>query len=165
MRSGVTEVLRISSRGRYGVKAVFELARHFGQAPVPLASVARAQGVPEPYLEQLMPPLKRAGIVESARGAQGGYRLARRPGDVTVADVIRALEGPIHLTTCTSDEAEDCPALLECIGPDVWSRVQEVLVAAMDAMSFDDLIARQRVSTLANAPWAEALAEKVGGGP
>jgi Rrf2 family cysteine metabolism transcriptional repressor len=159
-------VLRISSRGRYGVKAVFELARRFGQAPMPLAAVARAQGVPEPYLEQLMPPLKRAGIVAAERGAQGGYRLARRPRDVTVADVIRALEGPIHLTTCTSNEAEDCPALSECIGPDVWTRVQEVLVAAMDAMSFDDLIQRQRASTMAGQAWThELLAEKVGGGP
>ena len=155
-------MLRISSRGRYGVKAVFELARHYGQAPVPLVVLARTQGVPEPYLEQLMPALKRAGLVQAARGAQGGYRLSRSPAGVTVGDVVRALEGPIHLTTCTSDDAEDCPALLECIGPDVWSRVQEVLVAAMDAMTFDELLYRQRG---AGSPWQEPVAEKVGGGP
>lgn len=156
-------MLRISSRGRYGVKAVFELARHYGQAPVPLASVARAQGVPEPYLEQLMPALKRAGVVASARGAQGGYRLSRPPGAVTVGDVVRALEGPIHLATCTSDDAEDCPALLECIGPDVWTRVQEVLVAAMDGMTFESLLGRQRGFSSA---WRDdPAAEEVGGGP
>ncbi len=155
-------MLRISSRGRYGIKAVFELARHYGRAPVPLAAVARAQGVPEPYLEQLMPALKRAGVVQAARGAQGGYRLSRPPGAVTVGDVVRALEGPIHLATCTSDDAEDCPALLECIGPDVWTRVQEVLVAAMDGMTFESLLGRQR--GLPGA-FGGAMAEKVGGGP
>lgn len=158
-------MLRISSRGRYGVKAVFELARHYGQAPVPLTLVARAQGVPEPYLEQLMPALKRAGIVEAARGAQGGYRLGRAPALVTVGDVVRALEGPIHLTTCTSDDPEDCPALLECIGPDVWSRVQDVLVAALDGMTFDGLIEHQRSALGVPSPWLEPAVEKVGGGP
>ena len=155
-------MLRISSRGRYGVKVVFELARHYGQAPVPLAVLARTQGVPEPYMEQLMPALKRAGLVQAARGAQGGYRLSRPPSGVTVGDVVRALEGPIHLTTCTSDDAEDCPALTECIGPDVWSRVQDVLVAAMDGMTFDELLYHQRSAAVA---WQGSVAERVGGGP
>jgi Rrf2 family cysteine metabolism transcriptional repressor len=136
-------MLRVSSRGRYGVKAVFELARRYGPQPVSLTVVARAQGVSEPYLEQLMPALKRAGLVEAVRGAQGGYRLAVPPHAVSVGDVVRALEGPIMLTTCTSDDPAECPELARCIGPDVWSRVQEALVATMDAMTFDQLVARQ----------------------
>ncbi len=147
--------MRVSSRGRYGVKAVFELALRYGQNPVSLTLVARSQGVSEPYLEQLMPALKRAGLVEAARGAQGGYRLAVPPDQVSVGDVVRALEGPIMLTTCTSDDPSECPELFRCIGPDVWSRVQEALVATMDSMTFDVLVARQGQEAPALA-WQEA---------
>jgi Rrf2 family protein len=139
-------MLRVSARGRYGVKAVFELARRFGEGPVSLSLIAREQGLAEPYLEQLMPALKRAGLVEAVRGSQGGYALSRPPSRVSVGDVVRALEGPIMLTTCTSDLPHDCPELSRCIGPDVWSRVQEVLVASMDSMSFGALVAQKEPS-------------------
>lgn len=137
-------MLRVSSRGRYGVKVVFELARRYGQGPVSLMVVARAQGVSESYLEQLMPALKRAKLVEAVRGASGGYELAAPPDQVTVGDVVRALEGPIRLTTCTGDEPHDCPELEQCIGPDVWSRVQDVLEQTMDGISFGALMRQQR---------------------
>lgn len=151
-------MLRISSRGRYGVKAVFELARRYGRGPVSLTVVARAQGISEPYLEQLMPALKRAGVVEAVRGAQGGYQLAVPPAAVTVGDVVRALEGPIMLTTCTGDDPQECPEVERCIGPDVWTRVQEALVATMDAMTFADLVARQRAVVRSEAAdlWYQA---------
>lgn len=153
-------MLRISSRGRYGVKAVFELARRYGSGPVSLALVARAQGVSEPYLEQLMPALKRAGLVEAVRGALGGYELAKTPDDISVGDVVRALEGPIMLTTCTSDDPQECAELVRCIGPDVWSRVQEALVATMDAMTFGQLLLRQRFLAITEP---EVLLEQTGG--
>jgi Rrf2 family cysteine metabolism transcriptional repressor len=136
-------MLRVSSRGRYGVKAVFELALRYGDGPISLSLIAREQGLTEPYLEQLMPSLKRAGLVESARGSQGGYRLSRHPSRISVGDVVRALEGPIMLTTCTSEDPHDCPELSRCIGPDVWSRVQQALVATMDSMTFDGLLAQK----------------------
>lgn len=148
-------MLRVSSRGRYGVKAVYELALRYGQGPVSLTQVARSQGVPEPYLEQLMPALKRAGVVEAVRGAQGGYRLGRPPRDITVGDVVRALEGPIALATCTTDAPEACPEAERCIGPDVWSRIQAVLVAAMDGMTFADLAASGRTRRRSVA-WRQA---------
>lgn len=151
-------MLRVSSRGRYGVKAVFELARRYGEGPVSLSLIAREQGLTEPYLEQLMPALKRAGLVESVRGSQGGYQLHRHPSRVSVGDVVRALEGPIMLTTCTSDDPHDCPELSKCIGPDVWSRVQQALVATMDGMTFDGLLAQKEPSL------AEAIAVGASGG-
>lgn len=153
-------MLRVSSRGRYGVKAVFELACRFGEGPVSLTQIARTQGISEPYLEQLMPALKRAGLVEAVRGAQGGYVLQKTPDAVTVGDVVRALEGPIALATCTTAGPHDCPEADRCIGPDVWNRVQNVLVSAMDAISFAELLDQQRAA--AGRP-VEPLAMQGGG--
>jgi Rrf2 family protein len=123
---------------------VFELAMHHGDGPIAVQVLARRQGISEPYLEQLMPALKRAGLVESVRGPQGGYVLTNPPDSVTVGDVVRALEGPIEVATCTTEEPHDCPELDRCIGPDVWSRVQQVLVEVMDGMTFQELVEQQR---------------------
>ena len=108
-----------------------------------------------------MPALKRAGLVEAVRGAQGGYELAKTPGDISVGDVVRALEGPIMLTMCTSDDPQECAELERCIGPDVWSRVQEALVATMDAMTFGQLLLmRPRFWAMTNR---EVILEQTGG--
>ncbi|MBX5466485.1 MAG: Rrf2 family transcriptional regulator [Firmicutes bacterium] len=133
-------MLRVSSKGRYGVKAVYELASRYGRGPVTVPALARAQNLPDPYLEQLMPLLKRAGIVEALRGPQGGYILAKPPSQVTVGDVVRAVEGPIAITDCTSEDPRICPEVTRCVGPDVWSRVQAALIATMDAITFADLV-------------------------
>lgn len=87
--------MRISSRGEYGVRAMFDLAQHFGEGPIPLKLIAERQGISEHYLEQLMGALRKAGLVGSVRGAQGGYELNAHPESVTVGDIIRALEGPV----------------------------------------------------------------------
>jgi Rrf2 family cysteine metabolism transcriptional repressor len=133
-------MLRVSSKGRYGVKAVYELALRYGGAPVAVSVLARAQNLPDPYLEQLMPLLKRAGIVEGMRGPQGGYMLAKPPSEITVGDVVRAVEGPIAIADCTSEDPSICPEVSRCVGPDVWSRVQAALIATMDGISFADLL-------------------------
>ena len=136
-------MLRVSSKGRYGVKAVFELALHYGQGPMTVGAIAKSQSISEPYLEQLMAPLKRAAIVDGVRGAQGGYQLARDPSRISVGDVVRALEGPIALTDCTGSDADRCPEWMRCVGPDVWSRVQDALVETMNAISFTQLMEDQ----------------------
>ncbi len=138
-------MLKVSSKGRYGVKAVFELALHNGQGPLAVGLIAKSQAISEPYLEQLMGPLKRAGIVDGVRGAQGGYQLARDPARISVGDVVRALEGPIALTDCTAGDPSHCPSLSHCVGPDVWSRVQAALVETMDGISFRQLLAEQEL--------------------
>lgn len=133
-------MLKISSKGRYGVKVLYELALHDGQGPVALGVIARNQGMSEQYLEQLMPHLKRANLVVGVRGSQGGYRLAKPPDQVSVGDVVRALEGPIVLTDCTSDDPGICPDSGRCVGPDVWNQVQRTLVETMDAITFEQLL-------------------------
>ncbi len=142
-------MLKVSSRGRYGVKVVFELALHHGDGPIAVQTLAQRQGVSTAYLEQLMPALKRAGLVASVRGPQGGYVLPKPPGAVTVGDVVRALEGPIAVATCTTEDPHECPEVDRCIGPDVWSRVQQVLVEVMDGMTFEELVQQQQAAVRA----------------
>ncbi|MCY0899552.1 MAG: Rrf2 family transcriptional regulator [Firmicutes bacterium] len=137
-------MFRISSKGRYAVKAVYELALHADRGPLTVANIAQAQNIPEQYLEQLMPLLKRAGIVHGMRGAQGGYRLANRPEEVSVRDVVAAVEGPILVADCASDSGQGCQEMQWCIGPDVWVRVQEAVDEAMREITMDRLMREQR---------------------
>lgn len=137
-------MIKVSSKGRYGVKAVYELALHYGQGPVAVSWIAKSQNISEQYLEQLMAPLKRAGLVLGMRGAQGGYTLAKPPSEISVSDVVDAVEGPISLTDCSSDDAQGCPDMEHCVGPDVWSRVQEALIDTMSSMSFQLLMEVQK---------------------
>ena len=92
--------MKISTKGRYSVTALYELALHYGEGAVSLKSIAKSQGLSENYLEQLMAPLRRAGIVKSVRGAQGGYMLARSPQEITIGEIITTVEGPIALVDC-----------------------------------------------------------------
>lgn len=138
-------MFRVSSKGRYAVKAVYELALHAGRGPLTVGSIAHAQNIPEQYLEQLMPLLKRAGIVHGMRGAQGGYQLAGCPEEISVRDVVAAVEGPIVVADCASEAGSGCAEIDWCIGPDVWVRVQEAVDEAMSQITMDRLMEEQRV--------------------
>ena len=92
--------MKVSTKSRYGVAAMVDIAQHHGAGPVALRSVAERQQVSEHYLEQLMSSLRNAGYVRSIRGAQGGYVLAKNPALITVGDIVRAMEGPIAPVDC-----------------------------------------------------------------
>ena len=108
--------MKISTKGRYSVTALYELALRYGEGAVSLKSIATSQGLSENYLEQLMAPLRRAGIVKSVRGAQGGYMLARDPKEITIGEIITTVEGPIALVDCllTSAESAEQPCDRAC---------------------------------------------------
>lgn len=144
MLIGGKVMFKVSSKGRYGVKAVYELSLHFGDGPLTVSSIAHQQSIPEQYLEQLMPSLKRAGLVKAIRGAQGGYVLSSPPATVSVKHVVRAVEGPILVADCATEEGAGCDEMDRCIGPDVWVRVQEAVEDAMGAITFQDLVLGQR---------------------
>lgn len=132
--------MRLSTRGHYGLKAVFDLAQHYGPKPVPLKSVAERQHLSENYLEQLMAMLRKAGLVNSVRGAQGGYILAREPGQIKVGDIVRALEGPIAPVYCVSEEEPGfCDEADFCITRTVWARVRDSIASVLDGISLADL--------------------------
>lgn len=132
--------MRLSSRGHYGLKAMFELARHYGRDPVPLKTVAERQNLSEHYLEQLISMLRKVGLVRSVRGSQGGYVLARAPSQITVGDVVRALEGPIAPVYCVSEsEPEYCSEADCCVTRGVWVKVRDGIAGVLDSISLADL--------------------------
>lgn len=134
--------MRISSRGEYGVRAMFDLAQRFGEGPIPLKSVAERQEISEHYLEQLMGALRKAGLVSSVRGAQGGYELAHDPGRITIGDVIRALEGPVltvHGTERERDRARADQTPEQAALASVWRRLAQKVNEILDSVSLADL--------------------------
>lgn len=132
--------LRFSTRGHYGLKAVFDLAQHYGTKPIPLKKVAERQHLSENYLEQLMAMLRKAGLVKSVRGAQGGYMLTREPALIKVGEIVRVLEGPIAPVYCVSEEDPGCCDESDyCITRTVWARVRDSIAAVLDGISLADL--------------------------
>ena len=97
--------MKLSTKGRYGIHAMYDLALHAQNGPQPIKAIAERQNVPEAYLEQLFGQLRRAGLVLSTRGSQGGYTLSRPAAEISVGDVLRVVEGPLAITDCLSDEA------------------------------------------------------------
>lgn len=134
--------MHITTRGKYGVMAMFELALRAGEGPVPLKRVAENQSLPEHYLEQLMGPLRKAELVRSVRGAQGGYLLARDPADISVGEILRVLEGPIAPVDCALDDSTAytcCPEGEACTVRDVWLKIRDAVAGVVDSISLEDL--------------------------
>src|SRR5688500_9133913 len=136
--------MKVSSRGEYGVRAMVTLAKNYGQGPMSIAAMAKASSVPMPYLEQLIGPLRRAGLVESTRGARGGYKLTREPNQVWVGEVYRVMEGPVAPMECVSEDVSEqtCPLIDGCEARPVWLRMRDAIVDTLDSMTLADLIAQ-----------------------
>jgi Rrf2 family iron-sulfur cluster assembly transcriptional regulator len=117
--------MRLSTKGRYAVTAMMDLAIHYGQGPVTLAYISENQGISLSYLEQLFARLKKCNLVEGLRGPGGGYRLSRRPDTISVADVITAIGEGIDATLCAG--SQDCQDGEQCLTHELWSRLgQEI---------------------------------------
>lgn len=131
--------MKLSTKGRYGVAAMYDLALHYGQGPISLKSVAQRQAISEHYLEQLMGALRKAGFVMSVRGAQGGYILTRDPSQITVGDIIRVMEGPIAPVDCLLGNSPDCKRAEICVTRGVWAKVRDSISQVLDSISLADL--------------------------
>lgn len=120
------------------------LAKHYGEGPMSIAAVSKASAVPMPYLEQLIGPLRRAGLVESKRGARGGYQLTRHPQDVKVGEVFRVMEGPVAPMECVSEDIAEqiCPLIEGCETRPVWLRMRDAIATTLDSTTLADLIAQ-----------------------
>ncbi len=134
--------MKVSTRGEYGVRAMVALARHYGDGPLSITEIAKESSVPPAYLEQLIAPLRRAGLVESKRGAHGGYLLGRSPAEVRVGDVYRVMEGPVAPMDCVSEDEADqtCPLIDGCETRPVWLKVRDSIIEALDSTTLADLI-------------------------
>ncbi len=132
--------MKLSTRGKYGVRALFEIARNFGRGPLSIKEIVERQRISLSYLEQILHKLGKAGIIESVRGPHGGYVLARKPADLTIGDVVRALEGPIALSHCLEPGDAGCYQADDCVARMVWARVGEKIEDALDSITFEHLL-------------------------
>jgi Rrf2 family protein len=133
--------MHISSKCYYGLRAVYDLAVHFDRPTVKIAEVAARQHIPPRFLEMILAQLKQGGFVESRRGADGGYRLAKQPSAITVGDVIRFIDGPIAPVDCVSQSRpKPCTFDRECSFFSFWKRAREALAGVLDGTSLADLV-------------------------
>lgn len=131
--------MKLSTKGRYGLKAMFELALDTSEKPVPLKVIAKKQDISEQYLEQIFSSLKKADLVKSVRGSQGGYFLSKKKAEITVGDVLRVLEGDFALTDCLSDN-DSCKNSQSCVTKLVWEKMKNSIEVAMDAITLKDMV-------------------------
>ena len=137
--------MRFSAKGEYGVMAILELALNSGQGPVQVRNIATRQGIPVRFLEQVLSALKKAGLVESIRGSQGGYILARSSAEISLAQVLEAIDGPIRPMDCVSDEKTSlCCNAKDCVVKDVWEEVKVSIAGVLNSISLNDMCERKR---------------------
>ena len=132
--------MNISQKCQYALRAVFELARRSAGETVTGSQIAQLQAIPPRFLELILGQLRRAGVVESRRGAQGGYRLAVEPRALSVGQVIRFVDGPVAPVRCVAGEGEDCPFQGDCAFMGLWERAGEAVNRVYDETTFQDLI-------------------------
>ena len=135
--------MKLSTRGRYGLRALLDLAVHQGEGLVLLRDVARRQEVSLPYLEHLITPLVAAGLVKSTRGARGGVLLLRSPAEVKLSEVVQVLEGSIAPVDCVNDP-KVCNRSASCVTRDIWIQMKEAMTQVLDSTTLQDLVERQR---------------------
>lgn len=132
--------MKVSAKEQYGLRAMAELAKAYGQGPVPLSEIAQAQDVSLYYLEQVVPDLRDAGLLNSTRGAKGGYELARPPEQITVGEVLRALDGELLPVRCVEEgRQEPCDRTDDCAARTVWQTIYRQLRRTLDNMVLADL--------------------------
>lgn len=131
--------MKLSTRGRYGIHAMFDLALHAQKTPQPIKAIAERENVPEAYLEQLIGVLRKEGLVKSVRGAQGGYMLNRPAGEITVGNVLRALEGDLSLVSCLGDD-DVCAKSGGCPTRAVWQKLRDGINQVVDGITLQDML-------------------------
>lgn len=133
--------MKLSTKGRYGLRAIIDLARYSENSPVSINSIAARQGISERYLEQLVALLKKGGLVKSIRGASGGYVLAKDMEDISVGDVLRSLEGSLEPVKCAAFDSEDgCMASGGCVTKYVWQKINDSITKTVDEISLKELV-------------------------
>ena len=133
--------MKITTKGRYGLRALIDLAKYSEIEPVSINSIATRQGISERYLEQLMTLLKKAGLIKSIRGAGGGYVLAKEMSEISVGDVLRALEGSLEPVECAAFNQEDsCEAAGGCVTKYVWQKINESINRTVNEISLKQLV-------------------------
>ena len=135
--------MKLSTRTRYGMRAILELAANYGKGPLQIKIIAKRQTMSIKYLEQLMATLKSGGFIRSMRGSKGGYLLERAPNKIKISEVFTALEGPVFTVECVEDQSY-CSRTIDCITRQLWSDVQDAVMGVLEAITLQDLIDRTK---------------------
>lgn len=133
--------MKMSTKARYGLRALVDLAKNSQERPVTLGSIAQRQKISENYLEQLITKLRKAGIVKSVRGSQGGYMLSKNPDEISVGDILRTLEGDLSPVECPMiNEENNCADAQSCVTKYVWKKINDSINEAVDQITLGELI-------------------------
>ena len=143
--------MKLSNKGRYGVRAIFDIAFHSHGRATQIKDIAERQGIPPRFLEQIFQDLKRAGMVKSKRGPKGGYALARPPGDIRLGDIVRALEGPIVVSSPEAERAGG-DATSRAITEEAFTQISDGIEACFDAVTIEELCERGERSGVRRKP-------------
>jgi Rrf2 family protein len=131
--------MKLSTRTRYGIRAILELAENQAKSPLQIKTIAEHQDISVKYLEQLMAMLKSAGFVRSIRGSKGGYILAMPPKQIKLSDVFNCLEGPVITTECVENESY-CSRTADCVARQIWAQVQKAIMTILESITLQDLV-------------------------
>ena len=143
--------MKLSTKGRYGLKAIFELAlKEEENLPLSLKYIADKNGLSEQYLEQIFAILKKSGLVKSVRGSQGGYYLSKPSSQITVGQVLRALEGPMAPADCVLEEDADCENSDFCVTKVVWQRIKDSVDGVIDSVTLKDMVLDHKMKSSKN---------------
>lgn len=137
--------MKLSTKGRYGLRAMIDLADFSEEMPQSIANIAARQSISDSYLEQLMAKLKKAGLITSIRGSQGGYVLAKASSDISVGEILRALEGDLSPVKCMGLKGEQaCSGSRSCVTRNVWKRIDDSIQNAVDSIYLNELVEDNR---------------------
>ena len=132
-------MLRLSTRGQYGVRAMYEIARGYPVQPVTIKEIAENQDVSVAYLEQILNKLRKAGLIRSVKGPGGGYMLNKGPEKISIASIVRELEGPVAITSCLNPE-EGCVRVDNCVTHLLWKALGEQIEAFLETITLKNLM-------------------------
>lgn len=138
--------MKLSTKGRYGVRLMLDLALHCAESPVLLKDIAAREGISEKYLWQLIYLLKKAGLIISTRGSRAGYALAKSPTQITLKDIVLVLEGKICLVECV-DNPTFCKRSQTCVSREVWQEATQKVLGVLESFTLDKIVEKQRLKT------------------
>jgi len=135
--------MRISTKIRYGARAMLELASRYGEGPIDLKEIAKKEDISLKYLEQVIIPLRTAGLVKSVRGSKGGYSLAKPPSEICLNDLVEVLDGPIDLIECLKDPKK-CSKSPSCVTRDIWKEASDAIYNIFHSITFEEMVNRKK---------------------
>ncbi len=147
--------MKMSTKGRYAVMAMIDIGQHGTTRPVSLAEIAERQDISQEYLEQLFGKLRRAELVNSARGPGGGYKLSRDPAEIKLSDVILAVDEPLRVTRCEGDGVDGCVKGEQCCAHDLWSSLGRQMMYFLESVTLEDVVEKRNLALAASIKQAK----------